>query len=87
MASQFLPRQTVRQPTKNEADSAGGGPRSPPWRARRQSAGVRALPHPDVLDALGNDRFTADTMEYDNLDQVLQLHGRVRGVLMPTPAK
>ena len=35
----------------------------------------------------GNDRFTADTMEYDNLDQVLQLNGRVRGVLMPTPAK
>ena len=35
----------------------------------------------------GNDRFTADTMEYDNLDQVLQLSGRVRGVLMPTPAK
>ena len=32
----------------------------------------------------GNDRFTADTMEYDNLDQVLQLNGRVRGVLMPT---
>ena len=31
----------------------------------------------------GNDRFTADAMEYDNLDQVLQLHGRVRGVLMP----
>jgi lipopolysaccharide export system protein LptC len=31
----------------------------------------------------GNDRFTADAMEYDHLDQVLQLHGRVRGVLMP----
>ena len=31
----------------------------------------------------GNDRFTADSMEYDNLDQVLQLNGRVRGVLTP----
>lgn len=31
----------------------------------------------------GNDRFTADAMEYDHLDQVLQLRGRVRGVLMP----
>ncbi|MCW8166325.1 LPS export ABC transporter periplasmic protein LptC [Verminephrobacter aporrectodeae] len=30
------------------------------------------------------DRFTADGMEYDNLDQVLQLHGRVRG-LLPSP--
>ncbi|MFT4243752.1 MAG: LPS export ABC transporter periplasmic protein LptC [Acidovorax sp.] len=31
----------------------------------------------------GNDRFTADGMDYDNLDQVLQLRGRVRGVLQP----
>ena len=35
----------------------------------------------------GGDRFTADGMEYDHLDQVLQLRGRVRGVLMPGPAK
>ena len=31
----------------------------------------------------GNDRFTADAMEYDHLDQVLHLRGRARGVLMP----
>jgi lipopolysaccharide export system protein LptC len=31
----------------------------------------------------GNDRFTADGMDYDNLDQVMQLRGRVRGVLQP----
>jgi lipopolysaccharide export system protein LptC len=35
----------------------------------------------------GSDKFTADAMEYDNLDQVLQLNGRVRGVLMPGPSK
>lgn len=35
----------------------------------------------------GNDRFTADGMDYDNLDQVLQLRGRVRGVLQPGAAK
>ena len=35
----------------------------------------------------GGDRFTADGMEYDHLNQVLQLRGRVRGVLMPGPAK
>ena len=35
----------------------------------------------------GDDRFTADGMEYDNLDQVMQLRGRVRGVLMPGAAK
>lgn len=35
----------------------------------------------------GDDRFTADGMNYDNLDQVLQLSGRVRGVLLPGRAK
>jgi lipopolysaccharide export system protein LptC len=29
------------------------------------------------------DRFTADSLEYDHLEQVLQLRGRVRGVLGP----
>ena len=31
----------------------------------------------------GNNRFTADSMEYDNLEQVLQLRGRVRGEFAP----
>jgi lipopolysaccharide export system protein LptC len=35
----------------------------------------------------GNDQFTADAMEYDNLDQVLQLPRRVRGVLMPAASR
>ena len=35
----------------------------------------------------GNDRFTADKMDYDNLDQVLQLRGRVRGVILPGPTR
>lgn len=34
----------------------------------------------------GADYFTADRLEYDHLDQVLQLDGRVRGVLQPGPA-
>jgi len=29
----------------------------------------------------GNDQFTADSMDYDNLDQILNLHGRVQGTL------
>ena len=33
--------------------------------------------------ARGKDRFTADNLEYDHSSQVLQLRGRVRGVLMP----
>jgi lipopolysaccharide export system protein LptC len=31
----------------------------------------------------GNDRFTADSLDYDNLDRVLELRGRVQGVLVP----
>ena len=38
--------------------------------------------HPVVITR-GRDQFTADAMSYDNLDQVLQLRGRVRGMLMP----
>ena len=31
----------------------------------------------------GNDRYTADRMDFDNLDQQLQLQGRVRGQIAP----
>lgn len=31
----------------------------------------------------GPDRFTADSLDFDNVDQVLQLQGRVRGTLTP----
>ena len=31
----------------------------------------------------GKDRFTANTMDYDNLDQVLELRGRVQGTILP----
>ncbi|MDB5751706.1 MAG: kdsC [Ramlibacter sp.] len=31
----------------------------------------------------GNDRFDADSLEFDNLDRVMQLRGNVRGVLVP----
>ena len=40
-----------------------------------------------VVLTRGNDQFTADAMEYDHLDQVLQLRGRVRGVLMPAASR
>ncbi|KQR60915.1 LPS export ABC transporter periplasmic protein LptC [Acidovorax sp. Leaf160] len=33
----------------------------------------------------GSDQFTADRMDYDNLDQIVQLQGRVRGTLQPAP--
>jgi lipopolysaccharide export system protein LptC len=38
-----------------------------------------------VVMIRGNDRFSGDSMDYDNLDRVLQLRGNVRGVLQPSP--
>ena len=35
----------------------------------------------------GRDQFTADTMDFDNLDRVMQLKGRVKGILVPNAAK
>ena len=31
----------------------------------------------------GTDHFTADRMDFDNVEQMMQLHGRVRGTLIP----
>ena len=42
---------------------------------------------PVVLVRGGGDRFTADAMNYDNLDRVMQLKGRVRGTLQPPKDK
>lgn len=39
--------------------------------------------HKPVELTRGNDRFTADALEFDNVDQVIQLRGRVRGRLVP----
>lgn len=33
----------------------------------------------------GNDVFQADNMDYDNLDRVMELRGRVHGTLQPRP--
>ena len=41
--------------------------------------------HKPVTLIRGNDRFTADQLDYDNLDRLMELRGRVRGVLMPQP--
>jgi lipopolysaccharide export system protein LptC len=35
----------------------------------------------------GEDRFSADSMDFDNASQVLQLDGRVHGTLVPTPMR
>jgi lipopolysaccharide export system protein LptC len=43
----------------------------------------RVQSHKPVELLRGNDRFTADRLEFDNVEQVLQLSGRVRGTLSP----
>jgi lipopolysaccharide export system protein LptC len=43
----------------------------------------RVTSHKPVVLIRGNDQFTSDSFAYDNLDQVADLKGRVRGVLMP----
>ena len=35
----------------------------------------------------GKDSFVGDTMDYDGLEQVMQLRGRVKGILIPEKAK
>jgi lipopolysaccharide export system protein LptC len=44
----------------------------------------RVKSHKPVELLRGNDRFTADSLDFDNIEQVLQLQGVVRGVLVPT---
>lgn len=46
----------------------------------------RVKSHKPVTLTRGNDRFTADSMDFDNLDRVMLLNGRVRGQLVPSRA-
>jgi lipopolysaccharide export system protein LptC len=43
----------------------------------------RLKSHKPVILVRGGDQFTAESLDYDNLDGVLDLRGRVRGLLMP----
>ena len=42
--------------------------------------------HKPVTLIRGNHTFTADTLDYDNLDRVMNLHGRVHGTIVPDAA-
>ena len=46
----------------------------------------RVKSHKPVVLVRGADQFTGDTFAYDNLDQVADLKGRVRALLMPSHA-
>ena len=47
----------------------------------------RVKSHKPVTLRRGTDQFTADTMDFDNLERVMQLKGRVKGVLVPDAEK
>lgn len=47
----------------------------------------RVKSHKPVTLRRGTDQFTADTMDFDNLERVIQLKGRVKGVLVPDAEK
>lgn len=47
----------------------------------------RLKSHKPVELTRGNDQFTADSMEFDNFEQVMQLRGRVRGTLVQKPSR
>lgn len=47
----------------------------------------RVKSHKPVTLIRGNDKFTGDAMEYDNLNRVLDLRGRVHGLLIPDNPK
>jgi lipopolysaccharide export system protein LptC len=47
----------------------------------------RLSSHQPVTIIRGQDRFTADALAFDNLDRVLDLRGRVRGILIPSAQK
>jgi lipopolysaccharide export system protein LptC len=36
-----------------------------------------------VILTRGLDQFTADSMDYDNQQQVIEMHGRVKGIMFP----
>jgi lipopolysaccharide export system protein LptC len=46
----------------------------------------RVKSHKPVELIRGQDHFTADSMDFDNLDRVMQLKGHVKGTLVPGPA-
>ena len=46
-------------------------------------ASEKVKSHKPVELLRGNDRFSADALDFDNVAQVLQLNGRVRGTLVP----
>jgi len=75
-----------------EADAAKGVNAAPRMEYRGEFLHAfmnteRVQSHKPVELLRGKDRFTADHMEFDNVEQMLQLSGRVKGTLMPAPSQ
>ncbi|MDR2300150.1 MAG: LPS export ABC transporter periplasmic protein LptC [Comamonas sp.] len=47
----------------------------------------RISTHKPVVMTRGADRFTGDSMQYTHLDQIMQMQGRVKGVIQPSKAQ
>ena len=47
----------------------------------------RVKSHKPVVLVRGSDRFTADSLDYDNVSRVMALQGRVRGLLVPAATR
>jgi lipopolysaccharide export system protein LptC len=47
----------------------------------------RLKSHKPVALVRGRDQFTADMMDFDNFDRVIELKGRVKGTLTPEPSQ
>lgn len=78
--------------TREPLPGKAGAPRQPRMEFRSEflhayTKTERVRSDKPVILIRGNDQFTADGMDYDNLDQVMQLRGRVRGVLQPGVAR
>jgi lipopolysaccharide export system protein LptC len=75
-----------------EAGAVKGEKASPPMQYRGEFLHAfmnteRLKSHKPVELQRGGDRFTADRMDFDNVEQVLQLDGRVHGTLVPAPQR
>jgi len=74
-----------------EAATLGGGRAAPRLEFRGDFLHAyidteRVTSNKPVTLIRGTDRFTADTLDYDNLSGVANLQGRVRGQLVPSAA-
>lgn len=71
-----------------EAQKVPGAPTTPRMEYRGEFLHAfltteRIQSHKPVELRRGKDRFTADRLEFDNVEQVVKLDGRVRGTLVP----